>query len=268
MSRLSLTILAVCLFGGVLAQEAVESIPETVDENGQAWYGPVRKCAPGSDAELEKCLNQVVTDLTPLVADGIPEFGLQPLDPFKLSTWTYDEKFGPITVNIKAKQIKISGTTNYDVMKFTVDTKNRVIGFEYKVPKLLVEANYKLGGNVAFVRGQGPVSMENSDIVVKGTMPFHRIERPDGVKVIQLKNTKVDDMSISKLVFRAQGLFNGNPVLSGPVHYIANQYGPEVFQLFAKGPITNTVDEIITKALLNPILLRLPYLTDYVDWEN
>jgi hypothetical protein len=263
MGKVILSVLAVCcLSAAVLAQEIIK---ETIDENGQAWYGPIRKCPTGADFDLDSCIDQIVTDLTPRIAKGIPELGLKPLDPFNLDHWSYDEKFGPITVNIKAKGIKLEGITQFSAMNLKVDKKNGQINFEFKVPRVAMEGTYKLGGSLPFVRGYGPSNIETFNIAVKGHMPLTTTTRPDGTKVIQIKKTQIDDMTIGKMNFRVGGLFNGNPILSAPIHFIANQYGAEVFELFAKGPITKTIDEIITNDIVNPILTRLPYLTQYLN---
>lgn len=240
-------------------------IEETTDENGVSWVGPIRKCPVGDDASYNECLQQVVDDLTPKVAAGIAELGLRPLDPLFLEKFNFEQKMGPIEIKVDSTNIQLYNLVKYKTMKFTVDTQKRIMSFEYEVPNIRINSDYKLSGNVFFfpLTGSGPATTEILNTHVEGHMNFKKVFKGDGSQVMQLQDTVMDKMTVGGLRVRIRGLFDGNPLFSGVVHYVANQYGSEVFEVI-KPQIAQFTGDIITNKILNPILDKLPHLADYV----
>jgi len=253
-----------------LAYGQSNDIEQRTDENGQIWYGPIRKCQNGPDSGLDVCVKQIVQDLTSKVRSGIPEIGLQSLDPMIMEKFDIDFKMGPINVILKVKNIKLDGMTRFNKLEFAVDTQNnRTLRFEYEAPKANVQSYYKLGGNAFFYQltGAGPADVVVSDIKAVGYLPFKRVERQNGdgttTTIIQLDDATFDSITIGGLNLRAQGLFNGNPVFSAAVHYVANQYGPQVFEVI-RGDLAKHIGRILSQEVINPVITKLPYLADYV----
>jgi len=254
---------AILGFASVLLAFSNGQLVETTDEQGQEWIAPIRKCPLGTDEELNSCLRQIVLDLTPLSASGISELGVQPLDPFKLGKFEYDEKIGPFNIKIKSKNVVLHGLTKYRSLDFNVDRKNQIMSFEYVLPSVRVEADYKLGGNVIIpLSGSGPANVEVFDVKVVGHFAFNKLPQEDGQTIVQLQPAIIEKMTISRQSLRVRGLFNGNPIISGFIHYVANTYGPQVFE-FIKPQVTSIIGDVLTNDILNPLLSKLPYLTNY-----
>jgi len=259
MSRL----LAILGFASVLLAFSNGQLVETTDEQGQEWIGPIRKCPAGGDEELNACLKQIIQDLTPLSAAGISDLGVQPLDPFKLGKYEYDEKIGPFNIKIKAKNVILHGLTKYRSLNFHVDRKNQVATFDYELPSVRIEADYKLGGNAIIpLAGAGPANIEVFDVKVSGSWTFQKLTQEDGQTIVKLDPAVIDKMTIGRQSMRVRGLFNGNPIISGFVHYVGNSFGPQVFE-FIKPQVSSIVGDILTNDILNPLLTKLPYLANY-----
>jgi len=238
-------------------------IPETVDENGQQWVGPIRRCPIGSDEKINACTRQIILDITSKVGEGIPELGLEPIDPLKLAKFDIDEKLGSFRFQFKAKNVLVHGMTKYSYLDFKIDTKNQTMSYEYEVPSVRFEADYKLGGQIIIpLAGSGPISLAVSNVKSRGHWTMKKTVREDGVTIAQLDNAFIEHLSLGRVNMRARGLFNGNPVLSGFAHYVVNNFGSQVFEI-VKPQISDTISDVLTNGILNPVLAKLPYLADY-----
>lgn len=145
----------------ISGQKRIYYISKFTIDKGQTWIGPLRKCELGTDEELDACLKAIVLDIAASTADGISEFDLEPLDPFKLGKFDYDEKVGPIKVQLRAKNVILHGMTKFKSIEFHVDTKNRLMNFEYDLPTVKIAAEYKLAGNAIIpLSGAGPADIQ------------------------------------------------------------------------------------------------------------
>jgi len=258
-------IIAVLTFCLIIPYESGAEVRERIDDFGIHWVGPIRKCPYEDDLVLDKCTAKIVKDLTPLVGDGIQELGLEPLDPLVFEELPYEKDFGPIKIIIGSNNVRLHNLPKYKNLKFHVDTNKRIMRFVYENPKISLDANYKLGGNAFFfpLTGTGPVNLDIFGMKVQGHMNFYKTENEDGEKVIQLKDTVIDTMTIKGMRLQIRGLLDGNPLFSAVAHFFANRYGPQIFEI-ARPDLSIITGDIITNRLLNPVLNKLPYIAGYV----
>jgi len=249
----------------ISSSKSSPAIQERTDKTGLKWIGPIRKCSAGGDDVLDKCLTKIVQDLTPLVGKGIPELSLQPLDPLFVDEFLYAQNWGPIVFNVSTKSANIYNLPKYKNLKFQVDTKQRVLRFLYENPNVVLDANYLLSGKAFFfpLKGDGPVHIEVFGMKAQGHMNFYKTENENGEKIIQLKDTKIDTMTIKNLRVRIRGLFDGNPMFTAVAHYFGNNFGPQIFEI-ARPEISEHTGNVLTHRILNPILSKLPFVAEYV----
>lgn len=266
---LRLSLLSLLAFVSLISASKypIIEIPETTDANGVEWIGPIRRCSLDfNDGELDDCTKKIQEDLTPKVGAGIPEIGLRPLDPYLLEKFDFQEVFGPVKVNIAARGVKMEGLAQYKTLNFKVDTKNQKMYIEYEVPKILINAFYKAGGSAVLfpVTGAGPAVVKINNLKTKGVMDYRIVTREDGKAVVQLDSCILKDMKITGMNIKISGLFRGNPLMSAMVHYFANTYGTEMFEILLKDEMSKLIGEIIAQDVLNPVLYNLPHLPAYL----
>jgi len=96
-----------------------------------------------------------------MVANGIEELNLQPLDPIRLD-YSHKQNLGPVNFRVEAKNMSIHHLTTFTKLEFHSNTKKRTLRFEYAVPKISVDANYVLSGRAFFfpLIGSGPAHID------------------------------------------------------------------------------------------------------------
>ena len=99
-----------------------------------------------------------MTELRPRLPEGIPEIGLQPLDPFHLEKLDFKTGRGNVVIKAHFTNITMKYLTSFTKAIFRINTKQRVLNFEFEAPRVRIDGIYNLGGNILFipVGGSGP----------------------------------------------------------------------------------------------------------------
>lgn len=66
-----------------------------------------------SDPHLEECIKKSVTDLRPLLINGIPELNIPSCEPLRVSEVVIDQGGGPISLKSTYKNIEIFGPSEF-----------------------------------------------------------------------------------------------------------------------------------------------------------
>jgi len=243
----------------------VVDVPETVDGTGEHWFGPIRKCPPGDDASIDRCLEKIVRDLTPLVGHGIKEIGLEPLDPILIDTFDYDNQQGPIKFKLLAKDLEVYNLPRYKNLSFHFDNRHSIMHFMYDAPKIRVDTNYKFNGRAFIIpiNLSGPIHLDLYGVKAIGTMHLYKTFNDNNETVVQLKDANVDKMTIEE--FKVCRLFENNPFLNAFAQSYVHRFGPIAFKAL-EPRVAKFTGDVIADRLLNPILLKLPYLANYLSY--
>jgi len=239
-------------------------IPEKIDPKGEHWFGPVRRCPPGDDDKIDKCLGLIVKDLTPLVGHGIRELDLEPLDPIQIDQFVYDNKNGPLKINILAKDLSVYDLPRYKNLTFHFDHVKSLMHFVYDNPKIRIDTNYRLTGKALFIPlppFTGPIHLDLYGLRAEGNMHLYKTLNDNDEVILQLKDAMIDTLTIDE--FKLCRLFENNPLLNAFAQSSVHRFGPLVFNAI-EPEIAKFTGDVIAHRLLNPILRRLPHLSSYL----
>ena len=136
-----------------------------------------------------------------------------------------------------------------------------------KVPRILIEGTYTLGGNILFfsIGGTGPYWFDIGDVDIHGTCFLKTAARPSddtGKRIAVVDNIKID-IDIKKVKVALLNLFNGNQVLGPIVNNVLNENGQELFQDI-KPNVAKEVGEIMTR-MVNAVIANLDFIADILE---
>jgi hypothetical protein len=96
--------------------------------------------------------------LKPRLAKGIPEIGLQPLDPLQLEKLRFQQGRGALIIKAIFTNVTIRHLSEFQNSEFKLNSKERRVYFNLDIPRLRIDGTYTLDGNVFIfpLGGTGP----------------------------------------------------------------------------------------------------------------
>jgi len=128
----------------------------------EEFQGPVRICKKGPDEQVNGCFRRILADLKPRLAAGIPEIGLQPLDPFHIGKLHFSQGQGALVIKATFTNITVRHLSEFRNAEFKINSKEKRLYFNLDIPRLRLDGTYNLAGNVFIfpLGGIGPYWFE------------------------------------------------------------------------------------------------------------
>ncbi|CAL8071973.1 unnamed protein product [Orchesella dallaii] len=207
--------------------------------------GPIRKCTQKNSAALNKCLQQVLKDLKPRLAEGVPEINLPAMEPLKLENVAFQQGSGPVRIVAEFTNVEVSGLSNFTQSDFWVDVPKKTLDFDLILPQLTLVGNYELSGNLFFIPigGNGDFYLNLGGTRAKGVSKLGVFRNDTQAKVV-VKKTDVS-LEIETIKVHLTNLFNGDPLLGTVINTFLNENSQEVFEEI-KPQIGTQVGELLS----------------------
>ncbi|CAH2047685.1 unnamed protein product, partial [Iphiclides podalirius] len=193
----------------------------------------IKPCKDGDD----KCILASSQAAIPFVAAGIPEFGVQPLDPLRVPHISSDQG----TLKLSFKDTVLTGLKDCKIESIKHD---RIKGKQTLVLRcsMALEGDYVLDGQLLIlpVQGKGKYSIKIRDIVIKTITDLTTEQGGDGKPHWKIVKWRDSFQVKGGATFRFDNLFNGNKVLAEPVVDFANTNWKDVMQEIAP-PIVHAI---------------------------
>ncbi|XP_028177870.1 protein takeout-like isoform X2 [Ostrinia furnacalis] len=193
----------------------------------------ITPCKQGDAA----CLKSSAQAALPIIAPGIPELGIKPLDPLRLDLVKGDQ--GGLQLSFRDTVLTgMKGCTVENVKHDLTKGKSLVV-IKCSVN---LQGNYKLGGQLLIlpIQGEGKYTINIQDIVIKTYSDITTVEGADGKPHWHITDWRNSYQVKTGTQFQFDNLFNGNKVLAVPVHDFVNNNWREVMQEIA-GPIVRAI---------------------------
>ncbi|XP_068617244.1 protein takeout-like [Battus philenor] len=170
------------------------------------------------------CLIDSTQAAVPVVAAGVPEFGMQSLDPMTLDRVVANQA----GLDMDFRNTVVKGLRNCQVLNVVRFPQRTQLDVQCSVTLV---GDYRLGGQLLIlpIEGQGRYKIKIRDIVVN--MDFEVGERLDGGESFwTVENWWYTADVLTNVEFRFQNLFNGNRQLASAVQDFANENWRDIFQ--------------------------------------
>lgn len=98
-----------------------------------------------SNTFFNQGIRLAIATLKSRLPDGIPEYGIPPLEPFVLEdTYEFELSKPPLEMIAVLTNIKIRGLTTFTKNNWFIDTATRILDMAMEIPSLHITANYTL----------------------------------------------------------------------------------------------------------------------------
>ncbi|KAI4458915.1 hypothetical protein MML48_6g00006193 [Holotrichia oblita] len=215
--------------------------------------------------DFVNCSTNAVQKLFNEIPSGIPEIGLDPLDPLQVPIIKILQGAGPVNVNASLTDVTVLGFGNTHIRHNNVDSKTYDFYTELSLPRLRIDGNYKLLGRILVIplKGAGTCwfDAKNLDITVRNIV---NLEEQDGFHFFRIVGIKVK-FTIGGLSLYMSNLFDGIKALEEST----NRYLNENWQVLADSlnPILSKTIENIMFDILRKVFDNIPadfFISDLV----
>uniref|UniRef100_A0A8D9FIA0 Circadian clock-controlled protein n=1 Tax=Cacopsylla melanoneura TaxID=428564 RepID=A0A8D9FIA0_9HEMI len=156
-----------------------------------------------TDPQFNKCVIDILNELQPIRADGVPDLGLEPFDPLVIAKLVMDDVEG-----VKFKQvltdITITGLKQAKVIKGDFTKLPNSMEMTWEVPDLRVKNNYTMEGVIMGIplKGKGQSSFNCTQIHDKVKLKTELV-KINGEDYLQVKDVKytIEPPKTAKLRF-------------------------------------------------------------------
>ena len=184
-----------------------------------------------NDPNLNDCIKSAYGVVLPILAQGLPEFKLESIDPIKIEKMSIGEGTGAVHVVQHYNQIEY-----HNLFKTTVESVDaKVTDNDLKIilnvfaEDVHMSANYDLNGYILILpivgEGESTIALKNAKIKLVITGETYDNQ---GTKYMEVKNFTVKlDPELITLDF--QNLFNGDPILGPEMNHVLNENWRDLF---------------------------------------
>ncbi|XP_063534647.1 protein takeout-like [Cydia strobilella] len=196
-------------------------------------------CKPSDTA----CLLASAKKAIPFLTAGVPELGLQPLDPMII------DKAGSREAGLQLdiKDTTVKGLKNCEILN--IKRNGRRINLDVNCPNIQLTGDYNLGGKLLIlpIEGKGKYKIKLRDLLVKIQIETADVEK-NGDKFWKIANWKFTSDLQTNAHYAFQNLFNGNQQASDTITQFANTNWKEIYNEVGN-PITSAIVSRIVKAV-------------------
>ncbi|CAG9856377.1 unnamed protein product [Phyllotreta striolata] len=203
------------------------------------------------------CSTHAVQGLFNEIPKGVPEIGLQVLDPLEVDHINILQGGGgPVTVNASLSNVKVLGFGNTRIVFNSVDPKTYDFYTKLALPRLRIDGLYELLGRILVIplRGKGICWFEakNLEINVKSDVVM---QKHDGFQFFHVTKVHVK-FSIGGLKLHMSNLFDGIKALEDSTNaYLNANWRPVAESL---NPILSKTIEDIMLDILQKVFDNIP----------
>jgi hypothetical protein len=226
------------------------------------------------NSEITRCTNQVsntffnqglriaVASMKMRLPEGIPEYGIPPMEPLELEGMNMEISHHPVEMNISIFNLKVWDLTTFTKNNWFLDVNTRILDMSLVVPSFLVTGEFKL-----FPLGtMGNISIKFDGVTIKSKTKMKIIDTSRFPRATPIKADRaVSDMKFEKLRIKMSDLFpqkKGYEDINYAFRVFTERYSEMLYDE-VKPFVQNGTEKIIvqiTDAVLNSAVFhrRLP----------
>ncbi|KAL1458612.1 hypothetical protein WDU94_008748, partial [Cyamophila willieti] len=210
-----------------------------------------------SDPEFNKCVIDVLNEVQPIRAAGIPELGLEPFDPLVIPKFVMDDMEG-----VKLKQtltdVTITGLKNAKIIRGDFTKLPNSIEMTWETPDLKVKNNYSMEGEIMGInlKGKGQSSFNCTQIRDKVKLKTELV-KINGEDYLQIKDVKYTLEAPKTAKLRYTNTLSKDKKLTEATTKFFNDNWRSLFDTFKS--FRSAHMETMVQDYLNQLLALYPY---------
>ncbi|KAJ8723233.1 hypothetical protein PYW08_003145 [Mythimna loreyi] len=190
----------------------------------------------------KSCLVTSAQKAVPAFCDGMPELGVPPMDPLKLSKAKVNEG----DLKVVFTDMDVTGTRQIKVLKVERDINKNTLKIVVECP-IDVVGQYDASGSLLFtpINGTGAFRVNCQLVEIEVNVNLNPVDGPDGLKHWKISKTKYSYDAKKQCKFDFKNLENGETVLA-----VLNASWKEIIhsigQPIVKAIVLKAVDQVQT----------------------
>ncbi|CAH2084393.1 unnamed protein product [Euphydryas editha] len=194
-------------------------------------------------ADDSACIVSSAAVAIPYFASGVPELGIKPMDPLKLSLIKSDQ--GGLKMTFKESTLTGLKDCNVENIKHDSSKMRQTVVLKCN---LALTGDYDINGQLLILstQGNGKYKIDIRDLVIKTIVDLTTVTGEDGKSHWHIKKWSRSFKVLTGTTFHFENLFNGNKVLAEPVLEFANTNWKDVMQEIAPPVIDAVVAEVVS----------------------
>lgn len=209
------------------------------------------------------CLKNAIEDAIHKMENGLPEFGIGPLDPLMIPELKIGAGANVVHVEQHYRNVKINGNkmAQIDDVRFDFVKKEIVLTTSYS--KLIMNADYNMMGRIlvlpVFGNGKCQLILDNPRPILK--LKFDIVTKHNGKKYIVIKDQEYT-LNPSFASYHFENLFNGDKMLGEQINKVLNENWKEIFEEVGPGYekamgmlLANIANRVFSKVAINELFL-------------
>lgn len=197
-----------------------------------------------SDAEFDDCSKTAVQQLFNALGPGLPEIGMEPLDPLKIPKIRILQGDGPVNVNAALDNVTVTGFGQTEVLLSQVDGKTYDFYTRVRVPNIRIEGTYDLKGKILLIPlvGRGRCWFEPTNMTIDIVSDVKTYDK-DGFVFFNVTAAHVK-YNIGGMSLRMNNLFDGIKSLEDSTNSYLNANWRPVSESL-RPILTKTIEDIL-----------------------
>ncbi|XP_070156915.1 protein takeout [Polyergus mexicanus] len=182
------------------------------------------------DPKIDACFLRTLNHIQPYLVKGIPELELPSIEPLVIPELKIENGQGPVRIRAFFTNITAIGPGNYSINKVRVNISSYRIDLHLSLPKIEVQGNYDINGNVLLF----PIQSHGNFWALFGDVEaIARIqgveEVRNGIRYLNIVRLLID-FSLGRVRFRIMDHLNGNNVIGQAMNQFLNQNAKEIIE--------------------------------------
>ncbi|XP_064548412.1 protein takeout [Drosophila montana] len=217
----------------------------------------IQKCTIADEKCLLDGMNYVIRNYA---ATGSKGLGLVRLDPLRIKKLSLGKNpNSPVSIDLSFSNADLIGLSEAQVQRVSAFTKDlsRPIVFDMASPRITLRGPYSVEGRVLILpvvgKGNAQIVLENCQ--VHAVVKLSTVSKGPHQTYAEVTEVKMR-LEPSRVIYKLDGLFNGQKELSENLHVLINENWREVFNEL-KSDIAGAMG-LIFKAVLNKTIGKLP----------
>ncbi|CAH0587014.1 unnamed protein product [Chrysodeixis includens] len=198
---------------------------------------------PGSKCKLEdeSCFTKLFQEITPVFMGGIPEAGIESMDPMELEKLSFE--LAGLQFTLADGRLKGLKNTTVDNVKWAEKKKTLTIDFHLDAH---VKGHYTADGKILIlpITGDGIMKLRLKHLAIKAHIDYETVKGDDGKDHIKLKKYKFEFDVKDSGHYHLTNLFNGNKQLSETMLNFLNENWQQIALEFGRPLIDLAVNNV------------------------
>uniref|UniRef100_A0A0K8SNB3 Protein takeout n=3 Tax=Lygus hesperus TaxID=30085 RepID=A0A0K8SNB3_LYGHE len=185
------------------------------------------KVCKRNDPNVNECVKQAIQDAIPRFKDGVPDLGIEQLDPFFLGDIALDKKKhdgSPVDIDLSWNDVVITGIKSAKVVSVVADWDHNLVSIESTLTDPIdIKGKYNIDGMMLILPIKGSGDFDCKLEGFKAHIKIHGVPQEVDGKKYMMVDRMVFTFDTKHAFIDHKNLFNGDKILGDAMNAFLNE---------------------------------------------